>query len=212
MPLPKAIRRLTPDPIRNSPNLRGLALGAGLIPPRTMHAPAEAELLSRLARGAQRVVEIGVYEGSSAIVLADAVGPGGELHLIDPYPRESGAHLVSGWRGSALASQIVVWRHVRGNGPKVRWHIAQSQEIGRHWNGPEVDFVFIDGDHFAEAVREDWDVWHPHVRRGGYVAFHDALGGSAGPTAVVDELFHAGHVAGWHITDEVGTVVAVQRS
>ncbi len=191
-----------------------------------MHAPAEAELLSRLARGAQRVVEIGVYEGSSAIVLADAVGAGGELHLIDPYPRESGAHLVSGWRGNALASKIVVWRHVRGsgpkvrenglkvrgNGPKVRWHIAQSQDVGRQWTGPEVDFVFIDGDHFAEAVREDWEVWHPHVRRGGHVAFHDALGGSPGPTAVVDELFHAGRVEGWHITDEVGTVVAVQRS
>jgi hypothetical protein len=103
MPLPKAIRRLTPDPIRNSPNLGGLALGAGLIPPRTMHAP-------------------------------------------------------------------------------------------------------------AEAVREEWDIWHPHVRRGGYVAFRRALGGSAGPTAVVDELFHAGQVDGWHITDEVGTVVALQRS
>jgi len=211
MALPKAIRRLTPDPIRDEPTLRAIALAIGVIPPRTMHSTAEAELLAHLATGAQCVVEIGVYEGSSAMVLADAVNAGAELHLIDPFPRESGAALVPGWRGSATATQIAVRRHVRGAGPNVCWHIARSQDIGREWDGPEIDLVFIDGDHSREACREDWDVWHSHVRRGGFVAFHDARGGSPGPTAVVDELFYPAPPEGWDVTDEVDTLVAVRR-
>ena len=75
MPVPQALRRLTPDRLRDSPRLRALALGAGLIPPRTMHSPAEAEVIARLARGRRRVVELGVYEGSSAVVLCRCSDP-----------------------------------------------------------------------------------------------------------------------------------------
>lgn len=211
MPLPKAIRRLTPDQIRHDPRVRAVALAAGVIPPRTMHSTAEAELLARLAGGARCVVEIGVYEGSSAIVLAGALGPAAALHLIDPFPRDSDAVLFPGWRGNATATRIAVWRHARGTGPDVRWHIARSQDVGREWDGPEVDLVFIDGDHAHDACRADWDLWHRHVRRGGFVAFHDARGSIGGPSAVVDELFRPAPPDGWRVTDEVDTIVVVQR-
>src|SRR5947209_6482055 len=85
--LPPAVRRLVPNRVRDDVRVRAVAVGLGLIPPRTMHSEAEARLLARLAAPAQRVVEIGVYEGSSAVVLARAMGPGTELHLIDPFGR-----------------------------------------------------------------------------------------------------------------------------
>lgn len=219
MSLPELIRKRVPHRVRDHPGLRAAALAAGLIPPRTMHSQAEAELLRRLARGARYVVEIGVYEGSSALVFCDALDAGAELHLIDPFPRESGAALLPGWRGSASATQLAVRRHNRGGGPSIRWHIERSQVVGRHWIGPPVDLVFIDGDHFGPACREDWDVWHPHVRPGGFVAFHDARlgqpegGGGPGPTSVVDELFRSsGSPSGWTIAEELDTTFAVQRS
>ena len=164
------------------------------------------------------MVEIGVYEGSSALVLCDALDPAAELHLVDPFPRQSGAALVSGWRGSATATQLAVRRRSRRGRPTIRWHIERSQVVGRNWTGPALDLVFIDGDHFGPACREDWDVWHPHVRPGGFVAFHDARlgapggGGGPGPTSVVDELFRGPESpAGWSIADEVDTTVVVQR-
>ena len=68
-------------------------------------------------------------------------------------------------------------------------------------------------------IGEDWDVWHPHVRPGGAVAFHDARieqpdgTGSPGPTAVVDELFRSPEPpVGWSLADEVDTLVVVRRA
>jgi predicted O-methyltransferase YrrM len=204
MPLPKAVRRRTPDALRHSRHLRALALGAGLIPPRTMHSADEAALLAELASDQQTVVEIGVYEGSSALVLCRAMRADADLHLIDPFVDESGWALPAGWGASAFATRRVV---ARAGGPRVHWHVERSQDVGRRWSGP-VDVVFIDGDHSPEGVREDWNVWHPHVRPGGFVAFHDAREPGLGPTQLVAELFP---LPGWEISHEVGSIVAVRR-
>lgn len=40
--------------------------------------------------------------------------------------------------------------------------------------GPRVfDFVYIDGNHSAEAVTDDANAWFPKIRSGGVIAFHD---------------------------------------
>jgi predicted O-methyltransferase YrrM len=213
MPLPKAVRRLTPTSLRDNPRLRSLALAAGLIPPRTMHHPAEAAALAELARAAQVVVEIGVYEGSSALEFMRVMAPGSELHLIDPFVDESGWALPAGWGATETATKRVVERAARGDrGPRIHWHVKRSQYVGRLWGGGPVDLVFIDGDHSPAAVREDWDVWHEHVRPGGAVAFHDANGRSPGPSAVVDELFLGPDpIPGWTVERAVESLVVVRR-
>ena len=221
MALPQTLRSLVPERVRDHPTVRSLALAAGLIPPRPMHSAAEADVLRRLARGATCVVEIGVYEGSSAIVLCQALGPQSTLHLIDPFVDPVGWSLPRGWQGAPFATQRAVRRYSgsRGaGGPRIQWHIARSQDVGRAWPGPKVDFVFIDGDHSPEGCREDWEVWHPQVRPGGAIAFHDARHGasdgfgSIGVTAVVDELFRGEHpVPGWTLDAEVDGLVAVRR-
>jgi Methyltransferase domain len=222
VPLPKAIRRLTPDPVRHDVRLRALGLGSGLIPPRLMHTQPEADLLAELAATRRRAVEIGVYEGSSALVLARALPVDAVLHLIDPFVDSRG--LASGWRGTAWATRRVIERAVRERGgPTLRWHIERSQETGRRWAEP-VDLVFIDGDHELESCRLDWELFSGWVRPGGVVVFHDARqdkpggeglpgnGGVPGPTTIVDELFRgAGAIAGWRIHSELHTTVAVER-
>ena len=197
-------------------------MGTGLIPPRVMHTDQEAELLASLARDRRVAVEIGVYEGSSALVLARSLPQDAELHLIDPFVDSRG--LADGWRGTAWATRRVVDRAVRAcGGPTVRWHIERSQDAGRRWTEP-VDFVFIDGDHAEESCREDWELFSRWVSPGGVVVYHDARqakrggeglpgeGGVPGPTTVVDELFRGpGALAGWRIRDELHCMVAVER-
>lgn len=39
----------------------------------------------------------------------------------------------------------------------------------------QFDVAFIDGDHSAEGVWRDFDLWSPLVRPGGVVAFHDTI-------------------------------------
>jgi MMP 1-O-methyltransferase len=219
--LPKSVRRLTPDRIRHSVRLRAVAVGTGLIPPRTMHSAAESAMLGQLAEGRRAAVEIGVYEGSSAVVLCQALPESATLHLIDPFIDDRG--LREGQRGTAWASRQAVARARRARGPKVVWHIARSQDVGLRWS-ERVDLVFIDGDHAEETCRRDWELWSPHVTPGGVVAFHDARlgkhgtdhlphrGGLPGPTTVVDELFRGlERVDGWRIVAERDTAVAVER-
>ena len=208
--LPKAVRHAVPDRLRHSARLRALALRAGLIPPRTMHSAGEAALLAELAQGRRRVVEVGVYEGSSALVLTGALPLGAELHLVEPFGRG-----MDWWEpADERAVKTIVGRAARRRGgPEVHWHVATSEAAARGWRLP-VDLVFIDGDHTEAACRLDWDLWHPLVEPGGVVAFHDARGGDPGPTAVVEALFSdggAGHRAGWRVVAERDTVVAVQR-
>jgi len=217
VPLPSALRRLTPDRLRDDPRLRALAVGTGVIPPRTMHSEPERELLVGLARDARRVVEIGVYEGSSAVALARVMGPGQELHLIDPFGHHPSA-LPSGWGATERATRRVVARAARPEGPRVVWHVAFSHDVAPDWTLP-IDLLFVDGDHAEEAVRRDWDDWHGFVAPGGHVLFHDARDGRPegrglpGPTAVVDELFRGpgGPPPGWTVVAEVDRTVAVRR-
>ena len=210
------LRRLAPDRLRHDPRLRALAVGAGVIPPRTMHTADEAQLLTELARGRDQVVEIGVYEGSSALVLLRALDPAATLHLIDPFGHQPGA-LRAGWAASEGATKRVVARAAAGAGaPRVQWHVARSEDAARGWAQP-VDLVFVDGDHTQAGCALDWKLWHPHVKPGGHVVFHDARSapgsppGLEGPTAVVDRLFRGEPTRGWEISDEVDRAVAVRR-
>jgi len=217
MAIPKAIRRVVPDRVRHDVRLRALFVGAGLIPPRTMHSDADAGVLRATAAGRRNVVEIGVYEGSSAVVLCEVLDPDAELHLIDPFGQH-GMALPAGWGATEGASRRVVERaRRRHDGPRVTWHVDYSAAVASRWAGP-VDLVFIDGDHSEAGVRADWDGWHGFVEPGGAVVFHDARlsreggRGLPGPTAVVDELFRGpGALAGWRIADEADRSVAVTR-
>jgi predicted O-methyltransferase YrrM len=217
MALPKAIRRLAPDRVRHDTRLRALFVGAGLIPPRTMHSDADAGVLRATAAGRRRVVEIGVYEGSSAVVLCEVLEPQAELHLIDPFG-EHGWALPAGWGATEGASRRVVERaRRRHNGPRVIWHVDYSAGVAQRWRDP-VDLVFIDGDHSEQGVRADWDDWHGFVDPGGAVVFHDARESQAGgrglpgPTAVVDSLFRGPDpIAGWRIAHEADRTIAVLR-
>ena len=219
MPLPKTLRRLAPDRLRDDPRVRAALVGAGVIPPRTMHSEAEAALLRELAAGRRRVVEIGVYEGSSAVVLCEVLGPDAELHLVDPFGHHAAA-LPAGWGATERAGRRVVARAVRRHdGPRVHWHVDFSAPVARGWDGGEVDLLFIDGDHSEAGVAEDWELWSPLVAPGGTVVFHDARAsrpggrGLPGPSAVVDRLFRGARPCeGWAVTREVDRSVAVTRA
>jgi predicted O-methyltransferase YrrM len=217
-PVPQALRSLAPELLRDDVRLRALGVGIGLIPPRTMHSVEDAGVLLGAARGARQVVEIGVYEGASALTLLDALGVGAELHLIDPFGRRPDA-LPSGWGATEWATRRVLARaraRLGDEAPSVRWHAALSHEVARGWSRP-VDLVFVDGDHSEAGCELDWDCWHPFVTVGGQLVFHDARAdrpggrGLPGPTAVVARRIRAAADPAWEIAAEADRTVAVRR-
>jgi predicted O-methyltransferase YrrM len=215
VPLPQALRHLAPDRMRDAPRLRAFAVGRGIIPPRTMHTPGEAAMLSRLATGRRTVVEIGVYEGASAVKLCDAIGADGTLHLIDPFGHHPTA-LRPGQAASEHATRRVVERAAAQSGTRLAWHIGFSADVARAWDGDPCDFVFVDGDHSEAGCRLDWDLWHPLVASRGLLAFHDARMGAAdgrghpGPTAVADKVLRP-PPSGWVIQEEAESLVVARR-
>lgn len=53
-------------------------------------------------------------------------------------------------------------------------HNPKSKEmISEILNGEKLDFLFIDGDHSAEGVEMDYEMYKDFVRTGGIIAFHD---------------------------------------
>lgn len=54
--------------------------------------------------------------------------------------------------------------------------LGDSSSIGSAW--PEefkFPILFVDGDHREDGVRRDILAWRPHVKVGGYIAFHDYI-------------------------------------
>ena len=45
--------------------------------------------------------------------------------------------------------------------------------VEKAFNGEEVDFIFIDGDHSYEGVKKDYEMYKHLLKDGGYIAFHD---------------------------------------
>jgi predicted O-methyltransferase YrrM len=164
-------------------------------------------------------VEIGVYEGASALMLQQALGPRAELHLIDPFGSHADA-LPGGWGASERATRRLVSRAARRLGaaaPTVHWHVALSHDVAARWRG-EVDLVFIDGDHSHAGCERDWLDWQPFVAPGGHVVFHDARAdrpggrGLPGPTAVVDEHLRGAGAPQWTIVAEADRTVVARRN
>lgn len=65
------------------------------------------------------------------------------------------------------------------------------QKLHTILNGRQVDYLFIDGDHTYEGVKQDFEMYSPLVRQGGMIAFHDiAPDRSAEPTHFVDRFWN----------------------
>ncbi len=216
--LPQALRRAIPARLRDDVRVRALAVGLGAIPPRTMHSAQDARVLLDAARDARRVLEIGVYEGASAVALIEALGADAELHLVDPFGSHPDA-LPRGWGASEWATRRGVARALRRRGrsaPCVRWHVAMSHQVAASWQG-ELDLVFVDGDHSQAGCELDWADWRGFVAVGGRVVFHDARAGEPGgrglpgPSALVTRHFRGQGTPGWEIVAEADRTVAVRR-
>lgn len=101
------------------------------------------------------------------------MAPDGILFAVDPYRR--------GRLG--FSTQRVIARHEvsRIRNGRVEWvRITGREAAALHiaWDRPPVDFVFVDGDHSYEAIRDDWNGWSGLVSNGGIMAFHDSRSSS----------------------------------
>jgi cephalosporin hydroxylase len=136
-------------------------------------APVEILWLLEQVRELQprRILEIGTDEGGT-LFLWTRVAPA-DAHLVALDIRPLG--LLGG-----LSSWALVRRGL-GHGsqridlamPRDSHDAATVEHVRSLFGGEPVDFLFIDGDHSYDGVRQDFEMYSPLVRAGGLVAFHD---------------------------------------
>ena len=135
------------------------------------------------------------------------MAPDATLIAIDPYrPGRSGLNYqkrIAESEVKAVRNGTVVWLRQTG---------AAAARAPCVLTAP-FDFVFVDGDHSYEGLRQDWEGWSPLVTPDGIIALHDSLlpAGKvdAGSVRYSNEVVV--HDPRFEIVDEVFTLRVLRR-
>lgn len=141
---------------------------------------SEGEFLyhtSRNCEGKGVIVEIGSWKGKSTIFIGKGSESGGKIkvYAIDPHIDGTYDEFKRNIKNAEL-NDIVI--------PVVK----TSEEATKDFTEP-VEFIFIDGDHEYENVKQDFELWFHKLIDGGIIAFHDSLAWP-GPRKVVKKYIY----------------------
>lgn len=148
---------------------------------------SEGELLYETAKncsGRGVIVEIGSWKGKSTswIGRGSKQGKHTRVFAVDPHTgsneHQSGSKV---WTFEEFKQNI----KTTGVEDIVIPLVKTSEEAAKEFT-ELVEFVFIDGAHEYEFVKQDFDLWFPKVIDHGIMAFHDTIRW-AGPKTVVEE-------------------------
>lgn len=140
--------------------------------------PKEIRFLALLAAcptTTGEVLEIGSFKGKSTVVLAKsaALSDAGRVVAIDPMTSPSVTDPDLRGATSSLEDFRANVRRHRVEA-QIELHCARSAEIGKAWTRP-LRLLWIDGDHMYEGVKQDFDLFAPHLTNGAIIAMHDVL-------------------------------------
>lgn len=126
----------------------------------------------------QEIVEIGVFQGRTALIMAWGASQGNGAHVtaIDPWELTGNVYdppfTLEGTRKQAEYNVQSV-----GYSDRVRLVHGFSESAAGVWGvddgeGP-VGLLFVDGDHTKEGARRDIEAWAPHLAPGAIIAVDD---------------------------------------
>lgn len=139
---------------------------------QTQTTPAERLLLTQYARGRSSLLEIGVFQGVTTRLIAEAMPSGSELYAVDPF--------FKGSFGICWSKPIARREVSRAKGKRVHFIELLSHEAYAVLNR-QFDFIFIDADHSLEGIEQDWKLWSQRCIQGGVIALHDTRETPAAP-------------------------------
>jgi Methyltransferase domain len=148
---------------------------------RPAQLPPRERLLAKMPRNSI-CAEIGVHEGDFAEEILRSQKPV-MLHLIDPWRYEDRREYNEAWYGGkASGGQAVMdnrFRLVKRRFSKrirrkqVAVHRGYSSDIVNEFSDDYFDWIYIDGNHLYEYVKQDLELYYPKVKPGGYITGDD---------------------------------------
>lgn len=177
--------------IRGLISLRGKFFGMITIP--------EAILLYKIANllpSKSTILEIGCYGGlASSFILAGCKKNKSFLYSIDPFESDLyiQKNIVSKYKNSYYRKveteslnnkpsiEVVKNRLKKAGFVNFKLIEGYSHTVSKKWS-KKINFLWIDGNHEYETVKEDFSDWSRFLTKGGYIAFHDANNESGSDT------------------------------
>jgi len=119
----------------------------------------------------KRSLEIGTNYGGTLFLLCALSPPEARIISVDLPAGQFG--------GGYPRRKMPLYRKFPRNGQKLQLirgdsHLPETKaRVDRSLDGDKLDYLFIDGDHTYDGVKQDFEMYTPFVRSGGIVAFHD---------------------------------------
>jgi predicted O-methyltransferase YrrM len=126
------------------------------------------------------VLEIGTARGGTLFLLTRVAAPDATLVSVDLSSRADRR-----FAGRDVRRRRPLFEAFALDRQRVHFLVGDSHasstfnQIERKLDGRKVDLLFIDGDHTAEGVRRDFELYGELVRPGGIIALHDIVEGPA---------------------------------
>ena len=147
------------------PRLVNLLHACGISSAQSQTIECELRMLADYARAASLAVEIGSFQGVSAVAIASAMKEGGTLFCVDPWPGTGSRR-----DPSLKIFEREIVRHRLQD--KIRMLRGRSCDVASAI--PEaVDFIFVNGDHSLRGISFDWSLVKARLLRGGFACLHD---------------------------------------
>jgi predicted O-methyltransferase YrrM len=144
---------------------------AGLIKPAQVQS--EIVNLANVVRDLmpKAVLEIGTAKGGTLFLFSRLASPSATVVSIDlPGGSFGGGYpewKTKFYRTFALPRQTMHLLRADSNA------VNTLERVRSMLGKTSLDFLFIDGDHTYEGVKQDFELYSPLVRKGGVIAFHD---------------------------------------
>jgi hypothetical protein len=182
--------------------------------PRSAVTPGERDLICSAVAGANRVAELGVFEGATSAVLASSLPPSSVLYLVDPFTLELKVEKLLRISLKRATARRAVRRYL----DRVEFVELRTAEAVALVPS-NLDLVFVDADHSYPAVRSDFEAWSVKLAPRGRFIFHDSrrcpsrpdLSADSGPVRLLDEI-EEGRFAGWSLAASAESAALVERS
>lgn len=147
----------------------------------------------------QEIVELGVYQGRTALIMAWGAEQGNGAHVtaVDAWDLEGNTYHPP---FTDPATREQAYRNVEGLGYRGQVRLMQdfAHKVGElDWPGmPKVGLLFVDDDHSYEGAKAAIEAWAPHLALGAVIAVDDyGHPDWPGVAQAVDELVDNGLLA-----------------
>lgn len=118
-------------------------------------------------------VEIGTFKGEFARQILNTWE--GILYMVDPWRELTEGYIDISNHANHPTAYLETMQSLRGFEDRGIMIRALSEQAVDLFEDESLDFVYIDGNHAYDYVKQDIELWYPKVKKGGIVSGHDYI-------------------------------------